>query len=170
MPKLQEKLRKDEVERFVKIGVLSPTYDSEWAAPSFGVSKKDNFIRLGSDFRVLNLKVVRKSYPLPRIQDTLHSIGSFQWATCLDLSMGYWGMELSKKAKEYCTIICPWGMYTYNVLPMGCVNSGDVFQARMNKLLYDLVCVLIYLDNILIIGGGSYQKHMADIHEVITRL
>ena len=33
----------------------------------------------------------------------------FQYATSLDLKMGYYNIRISKKASNLCTIILPWG-------------------------------------------------------------
>ena len=43
----------------------------------------------------------------------------FQWATSLDLNMGYYHIELNPDAKKLCTIVMPWGKYEYQRLPMG---------------------------------------------------
>ena len=107
VPQIYEKAMYAEVNQLIKIGVLKPVENSEWAAPSFGVPKKDGSMRFVSDFRVLNSSIVRKPHPLPRIQDILQSIGEFQFATSLDMSMGYWGMGLSERSKKLCTIVLP---------------------------------------------------------------
>ena len=142
IPKSQEKLMRDEIARLEKIEVLSPVLESEWAAPSFGTPKKDQTIRLVSDFRVLNTMVVRKPFPLPRIQNILHSLGRFQWATVIDLSMGYWAMRLNERSRKICTIIFPWGLYQYNYIPMGLLSATFIFQGRMMQLFSDMPMVI----------------------------
>ena len=62
----------------------------------------------------------------------------FQWATSLDLNMGYYHIELNPDAKELCTIIMPLGKYEYQRLPMGLCNSPDIFQEHMPELFADL--------------------------------
>ena len=114
--------------------------------------------------------IVRKPFPLPRIQDCLQSIGKFRYATSLDLSMGYWGMKLSVRAKELCTIVLPWGLYQYKYLSMGVILATDIFRARLMKLLRDIVQVLIYIDDILCNGDDDFSDHMKVVAEVINRL
>ena len=63
---------------------------SEWAAPAFIIPKKDGSVRFISDFRELNKMILRKPYPIPNIQDMLLNLEGFQWATSLDLNMGYY--------------------------------------------------------------------------------
>ena len=147
-------------ERLVKIGVLSPNPTLMWAAPSFAIPKKDGTIRLISDFRQLNKSTKRKPFPLPHIKDMLHYVGRMRWATAVDLSMGYYHMKLNKELQDVCSIILPLGKYCYNALPMGFCGSTDIFQHALGTLFADLAHVLVYLDDIIIIGTGSYAEHL----------
>ena len=104
---------------------------SEWAAPTFIIPKKDLSVRLISDFRELNKLIKYKPFPIPKIQDLLLKLEGFQYATSLDLNMGYYHIELTPNAKRLCTIVLPWGKYEYQRLPMGLCNSPDVFQKKM---------------------------------------
>ena len=54
IPKVLETTLKKEVERLVKIGVLKKINNSEWAAPTFIIPKKNGTVRFISDFRELN--------------------------------------------------------------------------------------------------------------------
>ena len=61
---------------------------------------------------------------------------------------------------EYGVLILPWGKYCYNALPMGLCGSTDIFQHALVTLFADLAHVLVYLDDIIIIGTGSYVVHL----------
>ena len=87
---------KKEVERLVLLEVLKVANDSEWGAPSFAQPKpKYNRVRFLSDFMNLNKKLKRKIYPMPKINEMLLKLEGFQYATSLDLSMGYYHIQLS---------------------------------------------------------------------------
>ncbi len=43
----------------------------------------------------------------------LQEIEGFSYATALDLNMGYYTIRLDPEASEICTIIFPWGKYSY---------------------------------------------------------
>ena len=60
-----------------------------------------------SDLRELNKQVVRKPYPLPKISTVLQELKGFQYATALDLNMGYYTLRLDLKPSGMCTIIFP---------------------------------------------------------------
>ena len=59
---------KKEIQRLCDLGVLKWQADSEWALPTFIVPKKDNTVRVVSDFREINKWIVRKPFPIPKNQ------------------------------------------------------------------------------------------------------
>ena len=63
-----------EVQRKLKMGVIVPS-QSEWASPVLLVPKPDGSKRFCIDYRRLNLLTVKDSYPLPRMDDCLVSLG-----------------------------------------------------------------------------------------------
>jgi Retroviral aspartyl protease len=77
VPKIHENLIRDEVDRLVKLGVLRKTNESEWAAPSFGIPKKNGQIRFVSDFRQLNKTLRRLPFPLPNPQEIFRTMDGF---------------------------------------------------------------------------------------------
>ena len=97
-----------EVEQLCKIRVLCKVNRSEWAAPTFIIPKTDFTVRFISDFRELNRRIKRKPYPIPKIQDLLLKLEGFQYATPLDLNMGYYHIELLPESRQYCTIVLLW--------------------------------------------------------------
>jgi hypothetical protein len=102
-----------EVERLCKIGVLKQVNRFDWGAPTFIIPKKDGTVRFISNFRELNKHIVQRPYPIPHIQDMFLHLEGFQYATSLDLNMGYNHIELNPDSKRYCTIVVPFGKYKY---------------------------------------------------------
>ena len=170
IPKAYEQTLKVEVQRLCTLDVLKKVNRSEWGAPTFIIPKKDGTVRFISDFRELNKRIKQKPFPIPKIQDLLLKLEGFQYATSLDLNMGYYHIELSPKSKQLCTIVLPWGKYEYQQLPMGLANSPDIFQEKMSELMYDLEYVRTYLDDILAITSGSWEDHLDKLEEVLIRL
>ena len=156
---------KQEINRLVEIGLFTKVELSEWSSPTFCIPKKDGRIRIVTDYRRVNKIVKRKACPLPNIMDTIMSLGSFKYATSIDLNMGYYAIEMDEMAQKICTIVLPWGLYQYNMLPMGIIVATDIFQARMNELLGDLPYVIVFLNDILIIGNESFDDHLKQVEQ-----
>ena len=170
IPKAYTETLKVEVDRLVEAGVLRKVNRSEWAAPTFIIPKKDGSVRFISDFQGLNKRIKRKPYPIPKIQDLLLKLEGFQYATSLDLNMGYYHIELSPQTKELCTIVLPWGKYEYQRLPMGLCNSPDIFQEKMSTLMQDLDYVRAYIDDILVVTNESFEDHLDKLRVVLEKL
>jgi len=88
-------------------------------------------------FSELNKRIVRRSYPIPKISTRLQELEGFTYAMALVLNMGNY------------TIIFPWGKYSYLQLPMGYAGSADIFQADMMDLMEALEYVRAYIDDLL---------------------
>jgi hypothetical protein len=69
-----------------------------------------------------------------------------------------------------CTIIFPWGKYSYNRLPMGFGGLADIFQAQMIDLMASLDYVRAYIDDLLIITRGTLDDHLSKVETVLARL
>ena len=121
----------------------------------FVVPKKNGTVRFLSDFWEVNKRLIRKPFPIPKISTVLQELERFTFATALDLNMGYYTIRLDPDASKICTIIFPWGKYSYKRLPMGIAGSPDIFQAKMMKLMESLEYVQAYIDDLLCISRES---------------
>ena len=148
IPRVYLEVLKKEVARLVELGVLKRQPDSEWAVPTFVIPKKDKTVRFISDLREVNKRIVRKPYPIPKISSVLQEMEGFTYASQLDLNMGYYTIRLDGDAQKICTIILPWGKYSYLRLPMGLANAPDIFQEKMAGLTEHLEFVKAYIDDL----------------------
>lgn len=88
MPIHQREIANEEIDKMPNQGIIEPS-ESPWAAPIVLVKKKDNSTRFCVDYRKLNLKTIKDSYPLPRIDDSLDSLSGAQYYCTLDLAQGF---------------------------------------------------------------------------------
>ena len=77
IPKKHMETTKKEVQRLCDLGVLKWQDDSQWASPTFIIPKKDNTVRVVSDFREVNKRIVRKPFPLPKISTVLQELEGY---------------------------------------------------------------------------------------------
>ncbi|BHF71089.1 hypothetical protein SprV_0401414300 [Sparganum proliferum] len=158
------------IDELLKANIIQPS-SSPWASPIALVPKKDGSLRLCIDYRRLNAVTVRDSFPLPRLDDTLDSLGGAAWFSTLDLNLGYWQVEIDPKDRPKTAFIVPQGLFEFQTLPFGLCNAAATFQRLMYQVLRHLVphkC-LVYLDDIIVFGP-DVEQHNRNLREVLEAL
>ncbi len=84
--------------------------------------------------------------------------------------MGYYTIWLDPDASKICTIIFPWGKFSFKQLPMGIAGSPDIVQGIMSALMESLDYVQAYLDDLLCISKSSIEYHIEKLEEVLRWL
>ena len=159
-----------ELDRLEQTGIIEPVRFADWAAPIVPVVKKDGSIRVCGDFKVTVNKVAKvDTYPLPRIEDLLASLGRGKSFTKLDLAHAYLQIPLAEDSKKYVVINTSKGLYRYNRLPFGIASAPSIFQRTMEGVLQGIPNVTVYIDDILV-AGPSEQEHLRTLDQVLTRL
>ena len=118
-------------------GLIKPS-TSPWSSPVLMVPKKDGSSRFCVDFRALNEVTVKDPFPLPRIDETLESLGGAKYFTTLDLAAGYWQVELEQKDRQKTAFTTPRGHFEFDVMPFGLCNAPATFQRLMDNVLRGL--------------------------------
>ena len=169
VPRKHEQVFKDELNRLVSEGVLTPCGASEWLFPTFLIPKKDGRVRWISDFRELNKVIKRKVYNLPKIQEILNRRKGYKYFSKIDVSMHYYTFELDEEARNLCTICTPFGNYRYNRLPMGVSQSPDIAQEVMEDLFRALEQTDVYIDDVGVFDN-SWEEHLASLDKSLSIL
>ena len=79
--------------------VIEPS-SSPWASPVVFIKKKNGSSQVCVDYHELNNVMVKDSYPLPRIDNTLDSLAGARCFSTLDLVTGHWQVGLSDSKGE----------------------------------------------------------------------
>ena len=107
---------------------------------------------------------------MPKIREILLNLEGFQYATSLDLNMGYYHIRLRDQSSNLCTIIIPWGKYGYKRLPMGVSNSLDIFQEKTNEMFRGFEFIRAYIGDLLIITKGDWSDHLEKLELTLQKL
>ena len=98
---------------------------------------------------MLNLK---DAFPLPRIEETLESLGGARLFSSLDLAHGYFQVALDPDSIPKSAFRVPWGLYEFLRMPQGLTNSPSTFQRVMELIFADMNMseLVLYLDDLLV--------------------
>ena len=169
-PQLYSEVR-NHLNEMLKLGAIRKSC-SPWASAIVLVRKKNGKLRFCIDLRKLNARTKKDSYALPRIEQTLdHLRGSSIFST-LDLTSGYWQVEMEEECKQFTAFtVGPLGFYECNLMPFGATNAPATFQRLMEDVLGDLNLnwCIVYLDDVIIFAS-SPQQHLERLAAVFNKL
>lgn len=170
---------KEEVNRQVndmlKNGIIEEA-KSPWSSPLLVVPKHadregNKKWRLVLDYRLLNNCIQDDKFPLPCITDILDSLSGAVYFSHLDLSQGYYQIELEKESRQCTAFVTDKGQFQMTRLPMGLKISPSSFSRAMSIAMAGLnnSSCFIYLDD-LIVFGNSLTSHNQNLVKILDRL
>ena len=114
------------------------------------------------DFRMIVNPVSKlHHYPLPKVDDLFATLSKGKVFSKIDLTQAYQQLKLSPQPQKYLVINTHKGLFQYTRLPFGVSSAPDIFQKTMESLLQGIPGVIMYVDDILILGQlkRSTWKH-----------
>ena len=161
----------EELERLTEEGIVEPIQFLEWAAPVVPVLKSDReSIRLCGDFKMTVNQIAKPDqYPIPRLEDLFATLAGGKTFTKLDMSQAYQQNELDEESKPCVGINMHKGLFRYNRLHFEVSAAPAIFQRVMESLLQGIDGVVVYLDDILVMGRTD-EEHLATLEKVLDRM
>ena len=155
MNPLKQKYLQDEVRYLLENEFIEPS-QSNYNSPCILVPKSNGTEKTNS-------------FPIPRIDDCIDTVGNSKYVTKFDLLKGFWQVPLTDKAKELSVFATPNGLYQCKVMPFGMKNSPATFQRLVNNVICGLDGCDTYIDDV-IIYSDSWSDHLQRIRKFFDRL
>ena len=122
-----------QVEKMLHNGIIEPSV-SLWASPVMLVTKADNTLRLCIDYWNLNKVIIKDSYSLPHIRNTLDTLYGNNLFTTLDLLKGYHQIEVEESSRERTAFTTHIGLFQYIRFPFGLTSAPASFHRLMEHV------------------------------------
>ena len=143
---------------------------SEYSSPVVLVRKRDGSTRFCIDYRSINKVPRPTSYILPKITDTMNSLGGASIFSTLDMRSGYWQVGMKKEDVPKTAFSTMYGQYEWKRMPQGLSGSVATFQGLVGYVMAGLQyeILIVYSDDIIVFGK-DYNEHLQRL-EVLKRL
>ena len=164
---LREDIRK-EIQNMLRMGIIWHS-QSPYASPLVVVKKPDGTLRTCCDTRKINMITEFDAEPVPDQEEIFAQLAGDRYFSKIDLSKGYWQIPMAEQSKPITAFVTHDGLFHYNFMPFGLINSGATFSRVMRKLLRGIKNVHNYIDDILI-HTKTWEEHLQRIREVFSRL
>src|SRR5882724_12047912 len=118
---------------------------------------------------------MKTAHPLPLISEILNKVSKAkaQYFTKLDVRWGYNNIWIKEGDEWKAAIQMNRGLFEPLVMFFGLTNSPATFQMMMDDIFKELIdegVMTIYMDNILIFGGWTKEKHHTIVVKVLNIL
>lgn len=122
------------------------------------------------DYRLLNSKTRKDSFPLPRIEESLDTLSGARWFSTLDLASGYNQVPMAEQDRPKTAFCTPFGLFEFNQMLLGLCNTPSTFQWLMQHMFSDQQdqSLLLYLN--VIIFSSSVEQHLQRLEMVLGQL
>ena len=151
-------------------GAIQPS-KSPWCNAIVLVRKKDGTLQFCINFRRLNARTKKDSFPLPHMQETMESMVGARFFSSMDLKSGFWQVRMSEKSRQYTAVtLGSLGIYEFLWMPYGLCNAPAMFQRLMQNCLgeLNLTYTLVYLDDV-IVYSKTEEDHLRRLQAIFER-
>ena len=158
------------VNDMLQAGAIRPS-SSPWCNAVILIWKKDGGLHFCIDFRKLNVRTKKDSYPLPHIQETLESLEGSCIFSSFDFKSGFWQVEMDKASKQYTAFtVGSLGFFECEHMPFRLCNAPVTFQRLMQNCLgeLNLTYCLIYLDDVITFSNDE-DDHLCHMRVIFDR-
>ncbi|MGL4482017.1 MAG: RNase H-like domain-containing protein, partial [Lactococcus garvieae] len=148
-----------EVRRLLDEDIIE-TSDSPWRAQVLVTSNERHKRRMVIDYsQTINQFTYLDAYPVPRIDELIEKISTYEVYSTLDLRSAYHQIPMIDDEKKFTAFEACGQLYQFKRIPFGVTNGVACFQRVMNNIIskQKLSDTYAYVDNVIICGRNKDQ-------------
>ena len=126
--------------------------------------------RVCIDYRKLNTAIRKDRYPFPFIDQMLDRLAGHSHYCFLDGYSRYNQIAIAIEDQEKTTFTCPYGTFSFRMIPFGLCNSPTTFQRCMMSIFSDLIeeVMEIFMDDFSVYGS-RFESFLKNLETVLQR-
>ncbi len=170
-PPQQEAMDK-QIEDFLKIGIIEEARAGNYSSPAFMIPKKKKGTwRCVVDFRVLNKRLIKDDFPVPRMEDIFNELGGAKYFSIIDTLNGFYQLRIADSCRKYTAFKTRDAIWAFQRMPQGICLGPSAFIRLMTKVLSGLLFkgIMCYLDDIICYSNTT-EEHFCLLEQVFDRL
>ena len=117
-------------EELLSEGIIEKS-NSPFQHPVVMIKKADSTYRMAIDYRAINSLTMIDSFPLPRINELLFTVGRAKFISSFDCSSGFYQIAMDPESKEYTAFCTHSNQFQFTGMSFGLVNTTESYQ-RVN--------------------------------------
>ena len=88
---------------------------------------------------------------MPNITETLDRLAGASFFTSIDMTSGYYQVEIADEDKDKTAFTSPYGLYQYCRMPFGLAGAAGTFQSVIEDMVQvlDTEDIMAYLDDVI---------------------
>jgi len=171
-PEMKEDFRKT-LEELLSESIVAPT-DSAWASAIVPVKKKNGSWRYAVDYRRLNQCTKRDAFPVAHNLEASANnlLKRNKFFLSLDLAGAYLAIPVEEGSQDKLSMVTTEGLFAYQRMPFGAMNSGTTYARLMRMVTGDLVekehCLSYFDDNL--IGCNTFLEGLFRFAEFLFQI
>ena len=139
-PEEEDKITLDkEMKILCYLGILKEGFSAYSSLVMLISRKVTQDKRVVTDFKHLNMCIVKNNLAYPHLKDTFTLLGNFRCEvlSVLDLKDAFHSLRLTENSNKFCGILSYFGsaLYLYQRMPMGLNISPTIWQSYINAIL-----------------------------------
>ena len=162
--------------------------DSNWVSPTQVVPKKSRVIviineknkliptrtiiswRMCIDYRKLNSMTRKDHFSFPFMNQIQKRVAGHEFYCFLNGYLGYNQIEIALEDQEKTIFTCPFGTFSYRMIPFGLCNAPTIFQRCILSIFSDMVeCFLkIFMDDFFVFCD-SFDNCLTNFEKVLSK-
>jgi len=150
-----------EIARLSKEGIIQPRVSPSRAQVVIVKDDENKKKRMCVDYsQTINLYTELDAYPLPRIDDLVNTLASYNVFSTFDLRSAYHQISIADLDRRFTAFEADGKLWEFTRIPFGVTNDVPAFQREMDKMVADEVLsgTFPYLDNITV-AGRTQEEH-----------